>query len=444
MTFPRAIAVIALFAASVVSAGLLEAQRGFRGPDRNPGSFFFSRYPFDRWATENAKPQIHWSVQINSPHLSPHQRLLQQIDIAINGSELRSRSDNTQLMAFVRIDDAGGQRYQYVNLSRVSAANRKQIQEIDFHFPLFILPGDYTVSLAICDSRTLEHSFARRQLHIAAITPINQQDPLAGAWKDLPSVEFIPVNGIPDSWYVPQIPERLSLPLQTSRPTHIQLLVNTTPAVPGTISELRRNMENVVPSLKALMGIDPAQGSIGLSIVDLARRAFTYEEPDLRATPPSEWPRRNLNRFRAAFAETRTTVVDVRTLEGQRRTLNYLSVEVTRLLGPQNSTDAMRHVVIVLSAPFYFNDQDKPPLPDLPADPARRLFYISYSPLAILQTDGIPGPSTLRVPLYRSSDDIEHTLKPMGARVFHVSRPEEFRKALGAILAEISAAEPAR
>jgi hypothetical protein len=429
-------AIGALVAASVLTA---PAQRGLRGPDRNPGSFVFSRYPFDRWAAENAKPQIRWSVRTDSPHLSPHQRLLQQIDIAINGSELRSRPDNTQIIAFLRIEDAKGTRYQYVNVAR-RAANRKQIQEIDFHFPAFILPGDYTLSLAICDSRTLEHSFLRRQLHIASMN----QDALSDAWEKLPAVEFIPVNGIPDSWYIPQIPERLSLPLETSRPTRVELLLNTTPAVPGTISELRQNMQDVVPSLKVLMGIAPAQGAIGLSIVDLARRAFTYEEPDLRATPPPEWARRNLGKFRAAFAETRTTVVDVKTLEGQRRTPNYLSIEVARLLGPQNPTDAMRHVVIVLSAPFYFNDQDKPPLPDLPADPARRLFYISYSPLAVLQTDGVSGLTTLRVPLYRSGDDIEHTLKPMGARVFHVSRPEEFRKALAAILAEISAAEPAR
>jgi len=415
------------------------AQRGFGGPGRIPGGYLFARYPFDQWAAETAKPQIRWSVQTNSPHLSPHQRLLQQIDIAIGGSELRSRSDSRQLIAFVRLEDAAGKRYQTANMTRIGT-NRKQIQEVDYHFPAFIIPGDYTIELAICDSHTLEHSFVRRQLHIAPMNP----DVLAGAWKALPSVEFLPVNGIPDSWFLPQIPERLSLPIRTARPTHIDLLVNTAPAAPGTISELRRNMENVVPSLKVLMGLDPEQGSVGLSIVDLARRAFTYEEPDIRATPPSEWARRNLSKFRTAFAETHTTVVDIKTLEGQRRTLNYLSGEVTRLLGPRNPTDAMRHVVIVLSAPFYFDNQEKPPLPDLPADPARRLFYIGYSPLAMLQTEGVAGPSTMRVPLYRSSDDIEHTLKPLGARVFRVSRPEEFRKALGAILSDISGTEPAR
>jgi thiamine pyrophosphate-dependent acetolactate synthase large subunit-like protein len=54
------------------------------------------------------------------------------------------------------------------------------------------------------------------------------------------------------------------------------------------------------------------------------------------------------------------------------------------------------------------------------------------------------GGLAVQRPLNLFTDDLEHVLKPMGARVFRVAKPEEFRKALGAILDEIAKMQVSR
>jgi hypothetical protein len=398
-------------------------------PQRFSGDMQFRRYPFDKWAAENAKPQIRWTVRIDPPHLSPHQRLLTQFHLTLDADELRRHQSGGPIVLFVRVEDSAGRRYQTGGQRPIAALHRgDQFLQLDYDLSAFILPGDYAVSFAVCDGRTLEHSFVRRSLHVAGVN----SDPLPGAWNGLPPVEFLPSNGIPDAWYLPQVRSRIRLPVETQRPVRLELLVNTTQSELGSVNSFRRNMELIVPSLKVLMGIEPANGSTGLTIVDLNRRAVSYEHPGPGALDWSE--------LRRAFAEVSAATVDEKTLAGQRKMLDYFAAEAARRLGPADENDNLAHVLIVLSAPVYFTQQEKPPPPDLPADPRRSVFYISYSPMAILvaPTSEPAFRSTVQRPLYLFTDDIERLLRPMGARVFRVTKPEEFRKALGTILDEVT------
>jgi len=438
MSLPRIRALIFVWCVCALPA---HAQRGFG----NFGSFDnarFLRYPFDKWAAENAKPQIRWNVRIDPPRLSPHQRMVAGLHISVDGDEIRRHQNTGPIIMFVRIEDSAGHRYQTGGQRPIALLHRgAQFLDLDYDVSAFLLPGDYFVSLAVCDGRTLEHSFVRRRLHVSAINA----DPLPDAWNGLPPVEFLPLNGIPDAWYIPQLRSRIRLPIETQRPVRVELLVNTTPSELGSLISFRRNMELVVPSLKVLMGIAPSNGSAGLSIIDLNRRAMSDAQADLLA---ADWPQ-----FRSSFAELSPVTVDAKTLAGQRGMLDYFAREATRLLGPTDQPDGVAHALIVLSAPVYFTRQDKPPPPpEVPSDPRRRVFYISYSPIAAVVLPGtLPAGrsgaatvdsapeagSTIRRPLYIFTDDLEHVLKPMGARVFRVSKPEEFRKALAAILDEI-------
>jgi hypothetical protein len=414
----RAIAVVAVLSICALSA---QAQRG-------PGGAQFLRYPFDTWAGENAKPQIRWDVRINPARLSPHQRLVTQLHMAVNGGELQKRQNDGQIMFFVRIEDSDGHRYQIGNQSAIAKLRKGEtFGQLTYNISAFILPGDYIVSLAVCDGKTLEHSFVRQRLHVADIKP----EPLPNAWQGLPPVEFLPEGGAPYSWYLPQLRSVIRLPLDNERPVRVELLVNTTPSDLGSLSLFRANMQFVVPAMKVLMGIDPAPGSIGLSIVDLNRRILTYQQPDLHLVNVGrgDGGRGEWGKLRPAFSEFSSATVDAMTLAGQRKMLDYFMAEATRLLVPAAQPVAMPHALIVLSAPVYFTQQERPPLPDLPPDPARRVFYIRYAPFL---------PRMIQGQSYSFADDLEHLLKPMGARVFRVETPEQFRKALGAILAEIA------
>lgn len=302
----------------------------------------------------------------------------------------------------------------------------------------------------MCDSNSLDHSFVRRRLHVPAINP----DPLPAAWNGLPPVEFLPPSGNPDAWYLSRVRSSIALPFETERPIHVELLVNTTPSTPGSVNMFRQNMELIVPALRVLIGLNPANGSIGLSVIDLSRRALSYREPDLH---PASRTWTDWFKLRSAFNEFGGVTVDAPTLAGQRNMLDYFATEAARGLysdataaGLNSQASDITRVLIVLSAPVFFTKQVIPPTPELPPDPRHRIFYLSYSPTAIVRMPGNltggrsgradAGPdaeATMRQPLYIFSDDLEHLLKPMGARVFRVSKPEEFRKAVAAILEEI-------
>lgn len=389
---------------------------------RGPVAAQFLRYPFDKWAAETAKPQLHWNVRPGQAHLSPHQRLVSDVRITVDGDELKKRQ-GSQILTFVRIYDAAGHSYQTANQASIAHLKKgTSFAEMVYSFSVFFLPGDYILEFAVCDAKTLEHSFTRQSFHVAPI----KSDPLPLAWRDLPPVEFIPEDGIPYSWYLPQLRSVVRLPLDNERSVRIELMVNVTPSDLASLNMFRANMQLIVPAMKVLMGIDPAAGSVGLSIADLNRRTLLYEQPDLhvanvgRGSARGEWPR-----LRPALTGFSAAKVDAETLLNQSRMLDYFTREVTRRL----ASGGEPRVLIVLSAPVYFSKQEKPALPELPPDPTRRVFYIRYAQFL---------PRTREGQSYSFADDLERILKPRGARVFRAEHPEEFRKALGAILTEIA------
>jgi len=386
------------------------------------GNPLFSRYPFDDWAAENAKPGIRWKIELETARLTPHQRLSARLRIRVDDSELKRRPGG-QFIAFVRIEDASGGRYQTANSASLQPLN--SYGELTVTFTAFFLPGDYVVSLAVCDPKTLSHSFTRRRYRVAPV----KSDPLAVAWKDLPAVEFIQQDFIPYSWYQPQLRSVIRLPVANEKPVRIELLVNITPSDLGSLNQFRGNMEVVIPSMKVLMGIDPAAGSVGLSIADINRQTLVYEQPNLRISNigrggspgRGEW-----SKLRGILNDFSTAKVEAQTLAGQRRMLAFVSSTVSRLLAPADPP----RVLIVLSAPVNFTHQETAPPPELPPDPRRHVFYLRYARFA--------PPRTVEWRDSLFADDIERILRPQGARIFRVTTPEQFRKALAAILSEIA------
>ena len=106
-------------------------------------------------------------------------------------------------------------------------------------------------------------------------------------------------------------------------------------------------------------------------------------------------------------------------------------------------------MLIVLSPPMVFaSGEDLHPI-KAARNPSQRIFYIRYHPerpravsSSRPRTDGatyaigrtLPPPATFEV----QQDSLEGTLKPLDPRVFDVDTPEQFRKALGTLLSEIS------
>jgi hypothetical protein len=414
---------VALLLICAICCPSVFAQSGMR--DR-----YFTRYPFEKWQAEGVVSHIKWAPKALPARLSPHQRLLSRIEFLLDGKEVARRRGRGELVIFMELTDAAGRRWrnhQVFDLTRVpEGAKPKQILAAQ---DVFLLPGDYKVSLAICDTHTLDHSYVERALHVAPL----RTDPFPAAWRDLPAAEYVREFQPPDSWYQPYLRGRVNMAVETHRPVHVDVVMNMTPSerAAGSIHVFRRNMSVLVPALKVLSGIAPSDGSLDVTLLDLTKRR-AWEQPNARQL---DW-----SKMREPFANTNPGIIDVQSLASKAEMMQFFRDQITGKLTARSSEERNElRAVIVLSAPVFLEHQFKAETGRLARDPNRRLFYLRDRPLTprrgpLGAFDGSIQPLAPSMP----SDDIERVIKAMDGRLFSVIGPEEFRKALAAILGEIS------
>ncbi|HZL56383.1 MAG TPA: hypothetical protein VFC21_04850 [Bryobacteraceae bacterium] len=415
----------------------LAAETGFQDPE-------FKRFPFERWQAEN-KNQIHWNVSIPPPELSRHQRLIVRVIAGVDGKELEKRRGAGEFISLIQYRDSAGhvwQNHTSIDLAQLQPGMQRQYLDIVSH--AFVLPGDYTISVAICDSRTLEHSVTARKVHVDEL----KSDPLPGSWAGLPPVEFVsPIPDPPDAWYMPEVATRLNLTLNTKRPVNIRVLLNTTPSqrAAGSVAAMRANMSLLIPALKILSGIRLSNGTLGAELLDLTHRRVTFEQSDIDEL--------NWRAMREFFLDNHPGIIDAASLQGQWKMRKFFWDEVSRGLAP--GKDGAVPIVIVLSGPAFLEDQEFAETAASPGGSERRLFYIRYRSQ---QPYGRGGRGILRDTMMGRGggrlapqmpvdpdyvrpmplDDLEHTVEPLNARVFDATSATQFRRILAAVLEQIS------
>lgn len=462
----------------------------------SPRAPVFSDYPFDQWAAEPEHSAIKWEVHLLPPQLSVHQRLIERIQTVVPGGELAKRRGRGELVLLARFEDSDGRPWRAgsrLDLVKVQAGVKSQ--ELTFTLAAFIKPGDYKVLVALIDSRTLEHSFTRRTLHVAPL----KGDPLPTAWNGLPAVEVLPAVDGPDAWFLPAVKGLLHLPLTidaentvlafnaepetdaawqgataqktaftgksssfrhaikaTTEAPHIDLLINTTPSewANSPAAALRRNMSVVIPALKVLSGLNVKIRPPSATVIDLTHQRTGFETANAASL---DW-----NALGKLLAETNPAVIDAKSLSAQSTMREYFANEVARRAGDSGPA----RWLIVLSGPLVFARQDDTPPPVLLPDPRRHIIYMRFSPgfgsapgadiqiAPVRRVHGpMPGFGTVLPggygrggrgrggpePLY--PDDLERVLKPMGARIISVTTPEVFRRSIAALVEEISATD---
>jgi hypothetical protein len=399
----------------IMFLGLTAAAHAQRAQTAQPDPFF-SQVPFDQWRANAKQSLTHWSADLVPPELSAFQRIATGVKIQVDGPELPKH----HALILAEFEDADGAVWQtHAVLGRGP----------EFLQNAFVLPGDYSVSVAIYDPVTRKHGFTQKKLHVAPL----KTEPLPGAWEGLPRVEFFSaerdsVGWQDDAWYLPSITNRLRLPLETRHRVHINVLVNTTPSesVSDSLGELRRNMSAVIPAMKTLSQIDLTNGSMDFALLDLTRQ---------RSINAATW-----DETRAFFAGTNPGVIDVHALDSRWKMRSFFADQLTG-----ETAHELAHVVIILSGPAFFPDWEPGTKIDLPSDPLHRVFYIRCRliPHSVLEPrprprpgvrPRLPRPGFFRLPL----DDLEKPLESSGAMLFDVITPEQFRRVLAAVIGQIS------
>jgi hypothetical protein len=381
------------------------AQTGQRDP-------FFAQVPFDSWRTSGKQSLIHWSADLAPPELSAFQRIAAGVKIQVDNPELPKH----RAVILTEFEDAVGGVWQtHAPLDHGSG----YVQSA------FVLPGDYSVSVAIYDPVTRRHGFAQKKLHVAPL----KTEPLPGAWEALPRVEFFSADvDSPDAWYLPSISSGLRLPVQTQHRCHIEVLVNTTPSesVSDSLGELRRNMSAVIPAMKTLSQIELTNGSIDFRLLDLTRQ---------RSVHATHW-----DEMKGFFAQTNPGIIDIHALDSRWKMRSFFADQIAAGIAGEPA-----RVLIVLSGPAFFPEQEPGAKIDLSSDPLHRVFYIRCRliPRAVLEPRPLPRPGArprpLRPGFFRLPlDDLEKPLESSGAMLFDVVTPEQFRRVLAAVIGQIS------
>ncbi len=431
-------ALFLLLAVTAQVAAPGERQTGWHDPE-------FARFPFQQWLAAGHQSQIRWSVFVLPPELSTHQRMILRVTLRVDGKELEKRRGAGEFVALIEYRDGNGhvwQNHLSIDPAKLEAALQRQYLDIGFY--AFVLPGDYTIGLAVCDPGTMQHSATLRKVHV--IGP--KSDPLPDSWSGLPPVETLP-GGLepPDIWYLPDVETRLRLPVESKRPLHIQILLNATPTETraGSLSAMRDNMSVLIPALKTLSQMQLRSGAIDAALLDLTHRKVVFEQNRIHEL---DW-----DSMRKFFLETKPGIIDVHTLADRRKMLAFFAGEVSRRLVSRDEGEVP--VVIVLSGPAFFEDQEAATPPREVAGSNRPLIYIRYRTVQMPRRypAGAPRPAgygrfpvtTLAPPNQEmlippmKEDDLEKTAEALNARLFDAASALQFRRILAALVEQLSA-----
>jgi len=416
------------------------------GQNVSPGEF--RSVPFEQWLAEPEQKGLRWDIRIAEPQLSSHQRLVSRIDITIDGSELAKRRSEGEFMLLVQITDQQKMSYrdaEKVDLSRLPEAAR--FKDFVFERRFFVVPGDYQIAVAAYDTSSKKHFFVRRRLHVAAL----RNDPLPGAWQSVPAVEFLPVAHGTEGWYLPSVESRVRIAAQSARAGRIEVLLNLSP---GDESErttgLRiRNLASLVPSFKVLAQMAHDGSVLNAAVFDLEHQRVVFGQENV--------VRLNADRLLDAIDGDQPGIIDVKALENRHSSARFFASEVLRRLDPPASPGSVSGpcaVIVLTSAVNFEKGADLRPVEAaLPA--GSRVFYLRYQPGGMIRTvQAVPSVSGRLTGLRRATDEIYTTmratgysvvpdqlaavLKPLDPQVFDISTPEEFRRALATVLAEIA------
>ncbi|MGC2695651.1 MAG: hypothetical protein WA738_07655 [Candidatus Angelobacter sp.] len=381
----------------------------------------FAAVPFNAWVKQGPVTALPWKVRIQSYGLSVHQRLRARIQVEMPGRELVKRPVGDRIALLVQVTDPAGKNYRDYSLivMKTMPPDVKK-HELGLYWNMFVLPGEYKVTVALYDDMTREHNLMQGPLRVEP----PKDDPLPEAWAGLPEVEFLaPRLEGPDNIFRPDVTGRLHLPLATKRPVRLEVLADVTASdlFRGSTAFYNRYLSVALPLLKALSQISLEQGSLNVGMLDLRKRRLVFEQNDVHQL---DWPR-----AKAVLApENGPAMIDIAALEQHRESPAFLQDELLRRLNSdienQRTSKSLLHVFVIIGSPMdFYSFRDLPHLP-LGSEEKCVVYYLQFELLNTMYADGAIG-------------NVRKMFKPLQVRVFKVRSAESIRHALAHILEDV-------
>ena len=407
----------------------------FAHAQRRPVEAAFAAVPFQQWVAEGAKAELPWHPRIIAPKLTLHQRIAVQVEVELDGKELVKRCCGGQAVALVEINDEQGRIYRnYGGKDLKDVTPGTSEYNVSISWQIFLLPGEYTATIAFYYSGRNAHSLTTQRVHIGSL----KHEPLPGSWRDLPAVEFCdPQPEGLDAFLMPNIAGRLHLPAKASRQIHLEILENVTPYP----SERRRpslytdRLGVFLPILKTFGQLEIENGTVGVSLLEFTRRRVIFEQQDIEKGQIS-W-----TNLKDAMAANSVTAVDVHDLAQGERFGEFFRSEMERRLDEAGGGGGMR-VFVVISGPMDLGTR----MPVEVVPPAGDNFAVFYLRCDFLRTSAIVKQTPFFAgPVERSGQNMERledgvgkALRKLKPRVFPVDSAQGVREAIATILSDTS------
>lgn len=384
-----------------------------------PASPAQSPASFEEWMAGGEREDIPWKASAKHRGLSYYQRLVARMEVRVDGDKLKRLGDRHDLVLEVRLaDESGGWlEPRAIRSVQVTQPLGKRTYLL-FVVEAFVQPGDYTAGFVLRDQLRDRASVTRERLRVKPLG----NDPLPAAWEGLPRVEFLNSGDEIEAQYLPEA-QHLNLPVETRRPVEIELLVNFTPSeqYSGSVNIYQRNRATLLAALRVLSDLHPRQGTLRVTALDLLRQRVLFDQ---RGVDRLDWPG-----LRAALEEINPRVVDAAALAGRRESAAFFRQMLAERIEAQPGAGYLRspagerplRVFVVLSSAVLFErGADLRPLEADEATCSCRVYHLEFR--------------IARSNLWDELRRIFHRLEPQR---FTINSPNDFRKALGRMLAEL-------
>jgi hypothetical protein len=414
----------------------------------------FADAPFDKWAAQGPREEVPWKVHMSADRLSFHQRLIATIQVEVPGPELLKRIHDENLVLLIQVRNGQGvssRNFGLLELNNLKPEMKRS--DIEFSWQAFAVPGQYEVSVALWDKKSGEHNFLRQLFHVDAY----KNDPLPEMWRGLDAFEFWSTKRDgPEYMFHSDIEGRPNLPLATRRPIQIEVLLDLTPSAEifrGNYGYYNHYLGAALPLFKLFNQIDVRNGSRNAAALDLVQRHVVFEQNDGKVL---DWA----NLKKALSPDNGPGMVSVKDLQNRKQSPVYLREEIVRRLKagldqPASHGEKPLHVFVVIGSPMDF--YVFPPLPGVETGNEQDcvIYYIQFEIFEHEQprTHDQMRYSNRGLGRDRNNDrdadnfergrfngnvgNVEKMLKPLKTHSFEVRSPEDVRRALAKVMAEL-------
>jgi len=358
------------------------------------------------------RKEFRWETRVLEPRLDGLQRMLLIAWVKLNLKDFtRWPKEEFRLTAW--LGDASGHW-----LPDAGLHIREKLEEIplrdeeyEFRFSAVVRPGDYTFGLALCEGVGQRCNTLRKRVRVKPI----KRDPLPEMWRDLPPAQFLDAAEDLDLWYRPELRGELWLPVKSRRRLEIELLVNfsTSERHSGSYRAHYVTVGRLLKRLRALAAIRPANGSVNITAVDVMRQRVLFEQ---RNVEKLDWPR-----LQEALDSIHPRMISLEALEERKENAAFFrQVLADRLYAgePQGAdgADPMKVIIVLSGAILFSRGTDLEPLrPEANCD--CRVYHLQ------VEID--------------DWDELGKVMRRLKPRRFSVGRPEDFRRALAEVAAEL-------